>query len=59
MKFSVYMFFSLLLLFNNLNAQVGSHSIKVNLTIDKAVQKSFNSKGGSFYFSINRTVLNL
>lgn len=60
MKFSVYMFFSLLLLFNNLNAQVGSHSIKVNLTIDKAVQKSFNSKREAlFYFSINRTVLNL
>lgn len=50
MKFSVYMFFSLLLLFNNLNAQVGSHSIKVNLTIDKAVQKSFNSKGRLFLF---------
>ena len=50
MKLSVYMFFSLLLLFNNLNAQVGSHSIKVNLTIDKAVQKSFNSKGRLFLF---------
>ncbi|MBP9134692.1 MAG: hypothetical protein KBF75_11735, partial [Saprospiraceae bacterium] len=50
MKFAGYMFFSLLLLFNNLNAQVGSHSIKVNLSIDKAVQNSFNSKGRMFLF---------